>query len=448
MTRENISDFVFVAGGTLPAGSDLGELPVEAFYIGKTEVTWGEWKAVCAWAIANGYTDLDGVGEGVGDNYPVSNVSWYDVVKWCNARSEKEGKTPVYKNAADVYRTGEVSAPDVDSSANGYRLPSEEEWEFAARGGTQTNGYTYSGGNDLSDVGWYSENSCGAVHEVGNKIANELGIFDMSGNLREWTATWDADLHGILTRSVLKHGLPKRVGAKGLISQSQTFKYNDQPFAYATEESKGWIFVRRDDDGNGKPSYKDVDELVEVCRAIIEGTDGQSDLLVESDGERIVRLEDRDADVKSWEYEIDIDEDQFWDIIIAKLIETGELNQPSEGEEIDRDDINVNDFLYNYADQTDTGGREYSFIYGDAYMEFDDGFEIGMEMRGSNLHVHYYDSQAYQSSSRVLRGGNWGGDADDCAVVRRTLMAAENSDANSGFRVALRDSTPSGHSIC
>jgi hypothetical protein len=83
-----------------------------------------------------------------------------------------------------------VSEPAVAASANGYRLPSEKEWEFAARGGTQTQGYTYSGSNDLNAVGWYGENSGGGVHEVGKKLANELGICDMSGNLVEWSGSW------------------------------------------------------------------------------------------------------------------------------------------------------------------------------------------------------------------------------------------------------------------
>jgi formylglycine-generating enzyme required for sulfatase activity len=188
--------FALVTGGTLPASSELGAVPVDTFYIGKTEVTWGEWKFVRTWAVANGYTDLDGVGQGTGDNYPVSHVSWYDVVKWCNARSEKESRTPVYRNGTDVYRTGEVSDPAVVASANGYRLPSEKEWEFAARGGTQTLGYTYSGSNDLNAVGWYGQNSDGAVKEVGKKQANELGIYDMSGNLWEWSGSWYPGLEG------------------------------------------------------------------------------------------------------------------------------------------------------------------------------------------------------------------------------------------------------------
>jgi hypothetical protein len=182
-------------------------MPVETFYIGRTEVTWKEWVTVRDWAVEHGYDDLAGVGQGVGDNYPVTHVNWYDVVKWCNARSEKEGKTPVYKNGTDVYRTGVVSDPQVGAAANGYRLPQEQEWEHAARGGTQTKGYTYSGSNNLDEVGWYAGNSGGAVHEVGKKLANELGLFDMSGNLLEWC--WNR--HQGLVRAIRGGGFNYRI---------------------------------------------------------------------------------------------------------------------------------------------------------------------------------------------------------------------------------------------
>ncbi|MBQ3713351.1 MAG: SUMF1/EgtB/PvdO family nonheme iron enzyme [Spirochaetia bacterium] len=117
----------------------------------------------------------------VGDNLPVEEVSWYDALEFCNALSRKLGLSEVYTiNGKKITK---------NTSANGFRLPTVEEWEYAARGGKK---YTYSGSNNLDEVAWYSDNSGGKTHPVAQKKPNSYKLYDMSGNVWEWCEDWYA----------------------------------------------------------------------------------------------------------------------------------------------------------------------------------------------------------------------------------------------------------------
>ena len=193
--------FVFVEGGTFSMGSDNGynyEKPVHSvtlssFYMCDHEVTQAEFKAVMG----------TNPSRHIGNNYPVECVSWNDAIEYCNRLSLNKGLTPCYK-----FLDGTVIC---DWYANGYRLPTEAEWEYAARGGNKSLGYTYSGSNNLGFIAWYKENSNNQSHEVKTKLSNELGLYDMIGNVHEWCWDWyestyysysvDTNPHGELTGS-------------------------------------------------------------------------------------------------------------------------------------------------------------------------------------------------------------------------------------------------------
>ncbi len=199
----------FQMGDALDGMSDapLRTVTVSTFYMGQNLVTKAEWDTVRTWGLTHGYTDL-AVGAGKAANHPVQTITWYDMVKWCNARSEKDGLTPCYTVSAVVYRTGS-SAPVCNWGANGYRLPSEAEWEKAARGGlngkrfpwgdsisqSQANyfGSTSSYSYDLGPNGYNTSWSSGGypyTSPVGSFAANGYGLYDMAGNVWEWCWDW------------------------------------------------------------------------------------------------------------------------------------------------------------------------------------------------------------------------------------------------------------------
>ncbi|MDR1507028.1 MAG: formylglycine-generating enzyme family protein [Treponema sp.] len=180
---------IAVPGGTFMMGSNEGayrqnervhEVSLRSFFVSETEVTQELYQAVMK----------ENPSQFKGNDYPVENISWFDAVKFCNALSEESGLPPAYVINGDSVTWNRESA--------GYRLPTEAEWEYAARGGQ--NGFLgelgkagYAGSLVPGDVAWYSANSGRRTQPVKKKLPNELGIYDMSGNVLEWCWDWFDD---------------------------------------------------------------------------------------------------------------------------------------------------------------------------------------------------------------------------------------------------------------
>ncbi len=170
------------------------------FWMGKYQVTQGLWTSVMG---SNPCSDYF-----VDKNHPVANISWFDAVDFCNRYSLKDGKDPVY-NGLGEYQVGSAATLSdqelqtlsanitMNLSANGYRLPTEAEWEYAARA---RKNFLYAGSDELQDVAWYFTNSGPTPHVGGRKKGNEFGLYDMSGNISEMCWDWFGDYDGFSQR--------------------------------------------------------------------------------------------------------------------------------------------------------------------------------------------------------------------------------------------------------
>ena len=233
VNTNNLNDFnppvgmALILAGAFTMGNSIGDgditdanptnVTVSAFYMDTNLVSYSQWQSVYNWATNNGFSFTNS-GLGKATNHPVQTVDWYDVVKWCNARSQQAGLTPVYYTDAgttQIYTNGETEAVYPNWAANGYRLPTEAEWEKASRGGLSgkrfpwgntisesqanyfgdTTDYSYDLGPDGNNAA-FTSGGIPYTSPVGSFAPNGYGPYDMAGNVFEWCWDWYGTPYG------------------------------------------------------------------------------------------------------------------------------------------------------------------------------------------------------------------------------------------------------------